>query len=70
MNTPAQLAEHVDFGIELFAYVQREFQRHVRAPQDNLTGSLVQATHAQGDDALSEAEALSILLQILIAGSD
>ncbi|MBK8406395.1 MAG: cytochrome P450 [Sandaracinaceae bacterium] len=70
VNTPAQLAEHVDFGIELFAYVQREFQRHVRAPQDNLTGSLVQAIHAQGDDALSEAEALSILLQILIAGSD
>lgn len=73
VNTPAQLGEHVDFGIELFAYVQREFRKHLRAPnesQDNLTGSLVQATHAQGDDALSEAEALSILLQILIAGSD
>jgi cytochrome P450 family 144 len=70
VNTPAQLGEHVDFGIELFAYVQREFRKHLRAPQDNLTGSLVQATHAHGDDALSEAEALSILLQILIAGSD
>lgn len=70
VNTPAQLAEHVDFGIELFAYVQREYRRHLRAPQDNLTGSLVSATRATGDEALSEAEALSILLQILIAGSD
>jgi cytochrome P450 len=70
VNTPAQLAEHVDFGTELFAYVQRQFRRHVRAPQDNLTGSLVRATRESGDDSLSEAEALSILLQILIAGSD
>lgn len=70
VNTPAQLAEHVDFGTELFAYVQRQFRRHVHAPGDNLTGSLVRATHEQGEESLSEAEALSILLQILIAGSD
>lgn len=70
VNTPAQLAEHVDFGTELFAYVQRQFRKHLHAPEDNLTGSLVRATRETGEDSLSEAEALSILLQILIAGSD
>ncbi len=70
VNTPAEFAEHVEQGTVLFAYVRKQFNMHLAKPGDNITGSLVHATKARGEDAMSEAEALSILLQILIAGSD
>jgi cytochrome P450 len=68
MNTPAELAEHGRQVSELMAYFDRRVDAAALAPKDDLQGDLVRA--CQGSEALTRAEVVSILLQILTAGNE
>ena len=68
MNTPAELGEHVREVGELMAYFIRRVDEAALAPKDDLLGDLVRA--CEGSEALTRAEVVSILLQILTAGNE
>jgi cytochrome P450 len=69
MNTPEQFAANAAAAAELYRYCRGNLAAARREPRDNLTGALVRAV--DGDPPpMSESEAASIVLQILIAGND
>jgi cytochrome P450 len=67
INTEHELAEHGHESGRLVTYVAAKLEAAKAAPQANVTGTLVQAVR---DGVLSDAEAVSIVFQILIAGND
>jgi cytochrome P450 len=69
MNTPEEFAANSAAAASLYHYCCEKLAAARREPQDNLTGALVRAV--DGDPpTLSEREAASIVLQVLIAGND
>jgi cytochrome P450 family 144 len=69
MNTPGEFAANAAAAASLYRYCCENLAAARRRPEDNLTGTLVRAV--DGDPpTLSEREAASIILQILIAGND
>jgi cytochrome P450 len=68
LNTPEQLAEHAGQVSELTAYFVRRVDEAALSPKDDLLGDLVRA--CEGSEALTRAEVVSILLQILTAGNE
>jgi cytochrome P450 len=68
VNTPEQLGEHVHQVSELMAYFVRRVDEAALAPRDDVLGDLVRA--CEGSEALTRAEVVSILLQILTAGNE
>lgn len=68
MNTPAQLAEHARQAGELVAYFGQRVDEAALAPKDDVLGDLVRA--CEGSEALTRAEVVSILLQLLTAGNE
>jgi cytochrome P450 len=67
-NTPAQLAAHAAQVGQLAAYFGERFDEAALAPKDDVLGDLVRAT--EGSEALTRAEVIAILLQILTAGNE
>jgi cytochrome P450 len=67
INTEAELIEHGRESGQLVKYVTAKLEHAKADPQPNVTGSLVEAIR---NDTLSDAEAVSIIFQILIAGND
>ena len=69
MNTPEQFAANSALAAELYRYCRENFAAARRQPRDDLTGALVRAVDGH-PPTLSEREAASIILQVLIAGND
>lgn len=71
VNTPEQFAAHVEQGFALYSFCVREVRRLRReGTSSDLMRAMIDAIEGRSEAKLSEAEAISILLQILIAGSD
>jgi cytochrome P450 len=67
-NTPAQLAEHTAQVGKLAEYFGERVDEAAREPKDDSLGDLVRAT--EGSEALTRAEVVAILLQLLTAGNE
>jgi cytochrome P450 len=69
VSTPGEFAKHSAGGITFFRWTWQQYLKAKRNPQDNLTGALIQAANDPADP-LTDEEAVSMIFQILIAGSD
>lgn len=69
LSNPGEFANQAADGLALFRYCWTQFRRLQADPPDNLAGGLVRAAN-DPDHPLTDEEAVSIILQILIAGSD
>jgi cytochrome P450 len=67
VNSPEEMAEHMAVGIELYDYIVKQFEVARESGEDHVVAALVQAVDA---GEMTGGEALSIVLQVLIAGSD
>ncbi len=71
INTPGELRAHATAAMELYRYVEdRVHHARNETVRDDLTGTLLRAPGNGEDEALSEREVTSIILQILVAGND
>ena len=69
MNTPQEFAANSAAAADLYRYCRQNLAAARRQPRDDLTGALIRAVDAD-PPTLSEREAASIILQVLIAGND
>jgi len=69
MNTAEELAANAAAAAQLFRYCGERFAAARHDRRDNLAAALLRAVDAE-PPAMSEREAASILMQILIAGND
>ncbi|HEY9036491.1 MAG TPA: cytochrome P450 [Pseudomonadales bacterium] len=71
VNTPEQFAEHAEGSMHIIQYVKREYERMRDNPdgRDNFTTALIAAVKDPAID-FTEAEAISMVFQVIIAGSD
>ena len=68
INTPSELRAHATAAMELYRYVEdRVHHARNETMRDDLTGRLLRALVNGEDEAVSEREVTSIILQILIA---
>lgn len=69
VNSAGELAANSAEAVGLFRYCWRQYLRSKANPTDDITGGLIQAAN-DPQHPLTDEEAVSIILQILIAGSD
>lgn len=69
VNSAGELAANAAEAVGLFRYCWRQYLLAKKSPQDNITGGLIKAAN-DPEHPLTDEEAVSIILQILIAGSD
>jgi cytochrome P450 len=69
LSTPGEFAANSAAGLRLYRYCWREYLKIRRNPQNNLTHTLIKAVDDPANP-MTDEEAVSIILQILIAGSD
>jgi cytochrome P450 family 144 len=65
----AEFASHSARTLDFVRYCWQQYLRIKAKPADNITGSLARAA-ADPDHPLTDEEAISIIVQLLIAGSD
>lgn len=68
-HAPGEFMRNAAEGTRLFRYCWKHYLRARRQPGDNITGGLVRAA-MDPEHPLTDEEAVSIILQLLIAGSD
>jgi len=69
LNRPGEFARSAAGVLELFQYCWGCWLQARRAPRDDLTGALIAAAN-DANDPLTDEEAVAIIFQLLIAGSD
>ncbi len=71
VNTPEQFAQHAEGSMHIIQYVKRQYETMRDHPdgRDNFTSALIEAVKNPEID-FTEAEAISMVFQIIIAGSD
>ena len=67
--TTAELAAHGAEALKLYRYCWDRYEIARRDPQDDITGGLIRAA-TEPQHPLTDEEAVSIIFQLLIAGSD
>ncbi len=69
INTPETFEDNIVSANAIFEYTEQHYNRIKQEPGDNFTSSLIEATRDK-EHPLSEREAISMVFQLLIAGSD
>jgi len=71
VNTPEQFAQHAESSMHIIHWVKREYERLRDNPdgKDHFTNALIKAVNDPEVD-FTEAEAISMVFQVIIAGSD
>ncbi len=69
VSSSGEFAGNAAEAVGLFRYCWRQYLQARKNPKDNITGGLIRAAN-DPEHPLTDEEAVSIILQILIAGSD
>lgn len=71
VNTPEQFAQHAESSMHIIQYVKKQYERMRDEPdgRDHFTNALIAAAQDPEVD-FTEAEAISMIFQVIIAGSD